>query len=409
MTTNQAPSRPTRRIGRKLLLAACVFVLTDQATNYLVLGTGADGGWLAGRRIAPFDPPVFLPAQAATLDRLEDDAPDAGPRFGDVEFDAELGWAPPSAETSPEFNWCGARTAAGVEVAPARTDGVRRVAAFGCSFTYGSEVAGADAWAARLDAARPDLEVLNFGVPGYGLDQALLRYDRIAARDDAAACLGDEVWLGFLPGTLLRLVSVYRPALRHYTATVAVKPRFRLDASGALEHLPNPAGSVSDLVALLRDPERRAQLTSTDGFMLAAPAAYAPRGSHVLHWFATTRLLLTALERSGRDWATRAADPDDECHRLAVRVIQEFHDRVTASGRRFRLVLLPDRESLGPTTKPWDTLLATLRAASIDVVDVTAGLERADAAAQESMWARHGHYAEAANRIVAESLAEAVD
>ncbi|HMV69283.1 MAG TPA: SGNH/GDSL hydrolase family protein, partial [Myxococcota bacterium] len=59
-------------------------------------------------------------------------------------------------------------------------DGQRRVIVIGDSFTFGTD--GDDAWIypVQLAGLRPDLDVVDLGVPGYGLDQALLRYRRDA-------------------------------------------------------------------------------------------------------------------------------------------------------------------------------------------------------------------------------------
>jgi hypothetical protein len=54
--------------------------------------------------------------------------------------------------------------------------GVTRVAIFGDSFAFGSEVAGDDTYAAVLGRELDGAEVMNFGVPGYGPDQMLLRF-----------------------------------------------------------------------------------------------------------------------------------------------------------------------------------------------------------------------------------------
>ena len=55
-------------------------------------------------------------------------------------------------------------------------DGTLRVAAHGDSFVYGSEVLGDECWSSIIERENADIEVLNYGVPGYGTDQAYLRY-----------------------------------------------------------------------------------------------------------------------------------------------------------------------------------------------------------------------------------------
>jgi len=55
-----------------------------------------------------------------------------------------------------------------------------RVALVGDSFTFGMEVPYEDTWGAQLERALAgDVQVLNFGVDGYGVDQAYLRYRKM--------------------------------------------------------------------------------------------------------------------------------------------------------------------------------------------------------------------------------------
>jgi hypothetical protein len=55
--------------------------------------------------------------------------------------------------------------------------GVTRVVMLGDSITFGTGVGDADTFSNRLDA-RPELEVVNLGVDGYGTDQELIRLER---------------------------------------------------------------------------------------------------------------------------------------------------------------------------------------------------------------------------------------
>jgi hypothetical protein len=102
------------------------------------------------------------------------------------QYDSELGWSnQPNAVgrlVSPEFdvefriNEAGLR---GPEVARRKPAGTRRVALLGDSFAQGWGVAEADSLRARLEAllraqGGGPVEVLSFGVAGYGTDQALL-------------------------------------------------------------------------------------------------------------------------------------------------------------------------------------------------------------------------------------------
>ncbi len=111
-------------------------------------------------------------------------------------FDADTGWANlPGARgrlVSPEFNVEFAINGEGLrgpETTLEKPAGVRRVAIFGDSFAQGWGVDEADTLRARLAArlrerSRAPIEVLNFGVAGYGSDQSLLAFRKVGRRFD---------------------------------------------------------------------------------------------------------------------------------------------------------------------------------------------------------------------------------
>lgn len=81
----------------------------------------------------------------------------------------------------------------------------RRVALVGDSFTFGVDVGYEDTWGRQLERALgPGVQVLNFGVEAYGVDQAYLRYRR-----DARPWRPDVVVLGLIDHDLYRTMAVY--------------------------------------------------------------------------------------------------------------------------------------------------------------------------------------------------------
>jgi hypothetical protein len=142
-------------------------------------------------------------------------------------YDPELGWRPaPSFSSGPvRTNAQGIR--ADRDVSRARTPGRSRIVTVGDSYTWGEEVANDETYPAQLEAALPDTEVLNFGVHGYGIDQATLRL-----QGDALAYAPDLVILGFIDDDLERDVLSFRSF---------AKPRFELVGSELLlTHVPVP-------------------------------------------------------------------------------------------------------------------------------------------------------------------------
>ncbi len=388
---------------RAILVGLLVVVIADQVVQHAFLGTG----YLMGRRVAPFDPPLFAPHQVervagyrALLASGLDPRRESG-------FDPELGWCALPSVADPRYatDERGARIGLG-PVPRERTAGVQRVMAIGCSFTYGQEVDGPETWPACVDAAREDLEVVNFGYGFYGIDQAFLRYRR-----EAEALKPDEVWLGVLPSALPRILGVYPPAQRHWTNVLHVKPRFVLDTIGGLELVPSPARSLDDLVTLLSDQDRFLESVGRhDAWVQHRPSAYERFGTSVWHRSAFARLLVTALEDGGREAKPEVLDPDSEVRRLALALVRELADEVRANGARFRVFILPDRLDLADRVEHgaayWDGFVTDLTRAGIEGLDLAEGFASVSAQSDDRYWAPDGHYSAEGNRIAAETVVE---
>lgn len=87
-------------------------------------------------------------------------------------YDPVLGW---------DFEQEGDRIKGDEDFADTVAEGVTRILAIGDSYTYGLDVAEQENFAAIL-AMIPDVEVLNMSIPGYGIDQAYLKYRDYGAR-----------------------------------------------------------------------------------------------------------------------------------------------------------------------------------------------------------------------------------
>jgi lysophospholipase L1-like esterase len=95
--------------------------------------------------------------------------------------DPELGYMPRPGYARADATHDTAPDGSGVRRTPAPAGLPERpvLLALGDSFTYGAEVGDADAWPSRLQAL-VGIRVLNAGVPAYGLDQIVLRAERLA-------------------------------------------------------------------------------------------------------------------------------------------------------------------------------------------------------------------------------------
>jgi hypothetical protein len=385
------------RLTRTLAALAAAGLLADQVLQHTAL---ADGVFL-GRCVAPFDPPLFSPAQRQALDALRRGVAGDELYVETSAFDPELGWCPRPSSSSmgASFDALGARAGTRPHAAQPAAGG-RRVIALGCSFTLGLEVGDAEAWPALVEAAEPGLEVVNLGVAGYGLDQAYLRYLR-----DGTELGAEEVWLGLMPEGAPRVATQYAPTCLRWASTCAFKPRFVPDpgSSGGLRLVPSPARSLEQTLRLLDDQEAFvAALGGTDLWVRRTPAAYAPRGTSPAHWFAATRLALTLYERRGGSPAW-LQDPDSEVYRVLRGVVIKLRDDCGAGGARLRLAVLPSRPDLRGAAY-WDDLVDDLRAAGVDCFDASPPLRLAGGAAEPALWMPQEHYSPKGNAVVADAI-----
>ena len=112
-----------------------------------------------------------------------------------------------------------------------------RIAILGDSYTFGQDVSFEDTWGHRLENFEgPGVQVLNFGVPAYGIDQAFSRYLR-----DVRDWHPDIVILSFISHDLVRSGMVYYWIGFPGAAVPGAKPRFSLAAEEfTLVNLPLP-------------------------------------------------------------------------------------------------------------------------------------------------------------------------
>lgn len=166
-------------------------------------------------------------------------------------FSRTLGWTIGPNHSNAAYHANGQGLRASHDYAPAPPAGRVRVAAFGDSFTHSSDVPDAAAWEVDLERLEPRLEVMNFGVPGFGLDQAYLRY-----RQEGLPFQPQVVLIDFMSDNINRVVNVYRPFFFYKSGLPFTKPRFEL-RGGNLTLVANPISTLEGYRDLLNHPDEK--------------------------------------------------------------------------------------------------------------------------------------------------------
>jgi hypothetical protein len=144
-------------------------------------------------------------------------------RPGVHEQDPVLGWTPDRRSLDAQGAWPTVSRPSSVSA---------RLAVFGDSYAFGTTPDG-QRISDILQELRPDEQIMNFAVGGYGLDQTLLRLED---RQEVLTA-GDRVVIGVLTTDLDRVILSVRDA---------PKPVFRLDGDGELRLQPPDGGDLDD-------------------------------------------------------------------------------------------------------------------------------------------------------------------
>lgn len=165
-------------------------------------------------------------------------------------FDPDLGWDNvPGNQSPPRKNCAGDSWSIGFDALgsrnnPHRSDDVL-ISLYGGSYTLSEEVNDSQTWQYFLSEST-GTKVLNFGVGGYGPDQALVKLKRNLERGIRTPI----VVLGLYSAGIRRVVNAYRP---YYGPHTGIKLGFKpllVERDGRFEWIDVPIQSIDDRAAV---------------------------------------------------------------------------------------------------------------------------------------------------------------
>jgi hypothetical protein len=337
----------------------------------------------------------FRPEVSTVRQSLE-----AAARYTYVVPDDELGWV---VAKNGKYNVAYQSNAQGVRAPANRVyttvppPGKVRIVAVGDSFTHCDEVNNDETWEVALEGLRSDLEVLNLGVPGFGTDQALMRYRRDGVRFRPHISIL-EIWTE----NICRNLNLVRYYLNPLSSPLN-KPRFLL-AEGKLKLINSPVMPREVLAQMLSQPEAFPLLQYEYWY---DPAETAP------HLYLHSALLRTALSiraqyrrKTRREKLYSNSDPAGIA--VTVAIAKQFAKEAEAARSKPIILLIPMLHHLEErrlyATEDAFPLGRALRSEHLEVIDLGLELAQDTALDLDRLWIPQRHLTPAGNLRLAQEL-----
>ncbi len=313
--------------------------------------------------------------------------------------DPILGWPFPDEVGSKTIDATGARPSPAF---PDTTPETSQISLYGDSFTQ-SRNSDEDAWGNVL-AVLSGRRVANYGMGGYGTDQAYLRFKN-NGRDRSRI-----VVLSHVAEDILRNLTRNRDLII-YEMWYAYKPRFVLGPDGLLQLIPLPTLSEPEHLRLEGVESPQLQL-DYESFYPGGPA-----GATALRFPFTWSILRNLgdfrmrAKLARRPYYAEFYEPTHPLRSLQItrEICRAFAADAKARGQRPLVMLFPNREDLQRyrRSREWcyGPLVAELEAAGIELLEFgTVLAERAGARSLDEVYDGTGHFSRESDRWLAESV-----
>ena len=280
-----------------------------------------------------------------------------------------LGWP-----SSKDFGKDGSQyDSSGSRIVPALPDPLKHqacISLYGDSFTWSAEVDDKHAWNNVL-STRVGCRVANYGVGGYGSDQAYLRFKR-NSRDRSKI-----IFLNYHSENILRNVNQFRDLL-YPGEGLGFKPRFVIDREGSLKLVPLPTFTKAQYKEVVLNP----------GLYLRNEY-FLPNGSSgiILATFPYTFSVLKAFNQfhvkakiHGKSWYQDFYNRDHPSMGLKVttKILTSFYNEALERGQTPVLTIIPAGKDLLYFSEhgawPYQSLIDELSHQQIPILNFGVGI-----------------------------------
>ena len=317
-----------------------------------------------------------------------------------VSYSSTLGWTIKKNGTSKLYQANSAAIRSDREYAITPPRGVRRISTFGDSFTHGDDVKNNETWQAAMESYDSNIEVLNFGVSGFGLDQAYLRY-----LEKGPQFQPNIVLIGFMSENFRRTVNTYRPFLYPKTGLPFTKPRF-LIKDGELSLIPNPIKTSQDYKKLLLHPREVLPKIGVNDYYYKRHYT-----SSTFDWSPTVRLTTLLIQNFKKKSTIEDImingryNEKSEAFKVTKKIFDEFYNLSITNQSTPIILVFPELDDIKPyrrdKKKPYSILLSYFDSVGYKYIDLMGAFENVDI---KDLFGEKHHYSPLANKLAAKYI-----
>jgi len=289
---------------------------------------------------------------------------------------------------------------------PQKLPSKERILIFGDSYAQSSRVPQDETVDFFLNQLNPDVEVLNFGVDGYGMAQSYLRFQTLKNKVEF-----DRVILFFVPkADLERDINVHRFIGFNWLSSHAIKiqPRY-ISKDGELTLIPSPYKNLDELVEENRDSisnKMKNHLRKYDSF-------------YFKFWYETIPIFDNSIlvkllkhiiyEKRIESLKENLMSPDSEALQVSKKIIDNMNQDVKNEGGQLTVVVLPtiwdiyDYWWIPEFKQKWKNMVSYVCSEEIDCVDLMVDFKKIPTDRLDTGYDQT-HYGPETNRFIAELI-----
>lgn len=312
-------------------------------------------------------------------------------------FSPTLGWSIKENGSSKLYqaNSSGIRSNKEYAFTPPR--GVRRISTFGDSYTHCDDVNNNETWQAFMESYDSNIEVINFGVGGFGTDQSYLRY-----LEEGSQYNSHIVLIGFMSENIYRNVNAYRPFYYPNTGIPLTKPMFVIKDE-KLSLIPNQIQRLHDYKMLLHHPQDVFSEIGINDY-------YYKKGytSNIFDWSPTVRLIKILINKVSNRLFQEIIkngryNENSKTYRVTKKIFDKFYKASIKNNSIPIILIFPNKKDVvhyqRQKEKRYSPLLSYFDSKGYKYIDLMDAFENADV---KDLFM--GHYSPHANQLVAKHI-----